>query len=71
MYTLFKLVFCWVCRSALILYRQILDSIERNDYNNFTTRAYVPKWKKFLSLPRAFLRASDQKGLLQPKRQPT
>lgn len=56
--------------SALILYRQILDSIEKNDYNNFTTRAYVPKWKKFLSLPRAFLRANDRKPLLQRKRQP-
>ena len=45
------------CRSALILYRQILDGIEKNGYNNFTQRAYVPKWKKFLSLPQAFMAA--------------
>ena len=45
------------CRSALILYRQILDGIEKNGYNNFTQRAYVPKWKKFLSLPRAVMAA--------------
>ena len=37
--------------SALILYRQILDSIEANGYDNFTQRAYVPKWKKLRSLP--------------------
>lgn len=45
-------------RSALILYRQILDGIEKNGYNNFTQRAYVPKWKKFLSLPKAFIAAN-------------
>jgi phytoene/squalene synthetase len=46
------------CRSALILYRQILDSIEgENDYNNFTKRAYVKKYKKFLSLPSALLKS--------------
>jgi len=50
--------------SALILYRQILDGIEKNDYDNFTKRAYVPKWKKFLSLPRAFLRAQEPQALL-------
>ena len=44
-------------RSALILYRQILDAIEANDYDNFTKRAYVPKWQKFASLPKAFARA--------------
>lgn len=38
-------------RSALILYRQILDAIERNNYDNFSRRAYVPKWRKFASLP--------------------
>ena len=37
--------------------RQILDSIERNGYNNFTQRAYVPKWRKFASLPLAYARA--------------
>lgn len=43
----------WPVWSALILYRQILDGIEANDYNNFTKRAYVPKWRKFASLPMA------------------
>ncbi|KAK9825148.1 hypothetical protein WJX81_005245 [Elliptochloris bilobata] len=47
----------WPVWSALILYRQILDSIERNGYNNFTQRAYVPKWRKFASLPLAYARA--------------
>ena len=45
------------CRSALILYRQILDGIEKNGYNNFTKRSYVPKWKKLLSLPHAAVKA--------------
>ena len=45
------------CRSALILYRQILDAIEKNDYDNFSQRAYVSKTKKFASLPMAFMRA--------------
>ena len=43
--------------ASLILYRQILDSIEANDYNNFTKRAYVGKWKKILTLPVAYGRA--------------
>lgn len=41
-----------------MLYRQILDAIEANDYNNFTQRAYVRKWRKLISLPEAFMRAS-------------
>ncbi|CAG9460013.1 unnamed protein product [Pedinophyceae sp. YPF-701] len=48
----------WPVWSALILYRQILDSIERNGYDNFTTRAYVSKGKKMLSLPLAYARAN-------------
>jgi phytoene synthase len=36
------------------LYRQILDEIEANDYNNFTKRAYVGKAKKVLALPVAY-----------------
>ena len=47
----------WPVWSALIIYRQILDSIEENGYDNFTVRAYVPKWKKFAYLPVAYLRA--------------
>lgn len=45
-------------RSALIMYSQILDAIEKNDYDNFSKRAYVSKLKKLSSLPRAFLRAT-------------
>lgn len=41
-----------------MLYRQILDAIEANDYNNFTQRAYVPKWRKLVSLPEAYMRAT-------------
>lgn len=58
------------------LRRQILDAIERNGYDNFTRRAYVPKWRKYLSLPLAFARAaslvpaaklpSESSGLLLP-----
>merc|ERR1711964_879563 len=33
----------WPVWSALILYRQILDAIEANDFDNFSKRAYVPK----------------------------
>ena len=45
-------------RTALVLYRQILDAIEANDYNNFTKRAYVPKWRKLVTLPEALMRAN-------------
>ncbi|WJX37886.1 hypothetical protein P8452_25606 [Trifolium repens] len=44
----------WPVWASLLLYRQILDSIEANDYNNFTKRAYVGKAKKLSSLPVAF-----------------
>ena len=47
----------WPVWASLLLYRQILDSIEANDYNNFTKRAYVGKAKKLLSLPAAYGRA--------------
>lgn len=47
----------WPVWSALILYRQILDGIEANEYNNFTKRAYVPRMKKFASLPAAFAKS--------------
>jgi phytoene synthase len=40
-----------------VLYRQILDAIEANDYNNFTKRAYVPKWRKLATLPAALMLA--------------
>ncbi|XP_022741392.1 phytoene synthase 2, chloroplastic-like [Durio zibethinus] len=47
----------WPVWASLLLYRQILDAIEENDYNNFTERAYVGKAKKFASLPVAYGRA--------------
>lgn len=47
----------WPVWASLMLYKQILDSIEANDYDNFTKRAYVGKAKKLLSLPIAFGRA--------------
>lgn len=45
--------------SALVIYSQILDAIEKNEYNNFTKRAYVPKLKKLSSLPYALMKASS------------
>uniref|UniRef100_A0A7N2MD12 15-cis-phytoene synthase n=2 Tax=Quercus lobata TaxID=97700 RepID=A0A7N2MD12_QUELO len=47
----------WGVWASLLLYRQILDAIEANDYNNFTKRAFVPKAKKLVSLPAAYGRA--------------
>lgn len=47
----------WPVWSALLLYQQILDAIEANDYDNFTKRAYVNKWQKFGTLPVAYGRA--------------
>lgn len=47
----------WPVLASLLLYRQILDAIEANDYNNFTKRAYVGKAKKLLSLPVAYARS--------------
>ena len=43
--------------TALMLYRQILDVIERNRYDVFSQRAYVSNINKFISLPLAKLRA--------------
>ncbi|XP_050228044.1 phytoene synthase 2, chloroplastic [Mercurialis annua] len=47
----------WPVWASLLLYRQILDEIEVNDYNNFTRRAYVGKAKKLAFLPMAYARA--------------
>lgn len=49
--------------ASLLLYRQILDEIEANDYNNFTRRAYVSKVKKLAFLPIAYT-----KSLVAPAR---
>eukprot|EP00897_Mesotaenium_endlicherianum_P010517 jgi/Mesen1/9494/ME000063S08944 len=54
----------WPVWASLGLYSQILDAIEANDYNNFTKRAYVQKWKKFLSLPGSFVKAQMVKPTL-------
>lgn len=43
--------------ASLLLYRQILDEIEANDYDNFTKRAYVSKAKKLLFLPIAYTKS--------------
>jgi phytoene synthase len=43
--------------SALMLYSGILNVIERNDYNNFNKRAYVPGPRKMMLLPIAWLRS--------------
>lgn len=47
----------WPIWTALLLYSKILNAIERNQYDVFTKRAYVPSWRKFLCLPVALLRA--------------
>ncbi|CAN1850852.1 Phytoene synthase, chloroplastic [Linum perenne] len=47
----------WPVWASLLLYKQILDAIEANDYDNFSKRAYVGKVKKFASLPAAYGRA--------------
>ncbi|KAM7280211.1 hypothetical protein ACFE04_007345 [Oxalis oulophora] len=49
----------WPVWSSLILYREILDAIEENDYDNLTKRAYVGRTKKLLMLPEAFGRAQS------------
>jgi phytoene synthase len=47
----------WPVWTALMLYQRILDAIERNDYDVFSKRAFVPKPRKLLYLPVAWLRA--------------
>ncbi|WP_017314657.1 15-cis-phytoene synthase CrtB [Mastigocladopsis repens] len=43
--------------ASLMHYSRILNVIERNDYNVFTRRAYVPQWQKLRALPVAWLRS--------------
>jgi phytoene synthase len=43
--------------AATMMYSRILDVIERNGYDNFQKRAFVPKMKKMSLLPIAWLRA--------------
>ncbi|WP_346016554.1 15-cis-phytoene synthase CrtB [Chroococcidiopsis sp. CCMEE 29] len=47
----------WPVWAALMSYSQILDVIERNQYEVFRQRAYVPPVKKLQNLPVAWLRA--------------
>jgi phytoene synthase len=47
----------WPVWSASMLYEQILEVIERNDYDVFSQRAYVPQWKKLSTLPAAWMRS--------------
>lgn len=47
----------WPVLASLMLYSQILLEIERNDYDVFKKRAYVPGWKKIRYLPTAWLRS--------------
>lgn len=47
----------WPVWSALDLYKQILDVIEQNGYDVFNRRAYVPSWRKLITLPGALLKA--------------
>lgn len=47
----------WPVWTALMLYRQILPVIERNQYDVFRQRAFVPNLQKLSFLPIALLRA--------------
>ncbi len=47
----------WPVWTALMLYQGILDVIERNNYDVFNKRAFVPNAEKMLYLPVAWLRA--------------
>ncbi|KAL5745308.1 hypothetical protein ACOSP7_026454 [Xanthoceras sorbifolium] len=56
----------WPVYASLLLYRQILDEIEANDYNNFTKRAYVNKVKKMAALPTAYARSLIRPSKIPP-----
>ena len=47
----------WPVWTALMLYQGILDVIEKNDYDVFNRRAFVPNMNKMLYLPISWLRA--------------
>jgi 15-cis-phytoene synthase len=47
----------WPVWTALMLYQGILDVIEKNDYDVFNRRAFVPGFNKMLYLPVAWLRS--------------
>ena len=50
----------WPVWTSLRLYRGILNSIERNRYDVFRNRAYVPRMKKLMDLPFSFLLAQSR-----------
>eukprot|EP00466_Bigelowiella_natans_P010922 jgi/Bigna1/92611/estExt_fgenesh1_pm.C_400009 len=45
----------WAVWGAGMVYGEILDAIEKNDYDNLNRRAYVPRWRKFQLLPVALV----------------
>jgi phytoene synthase len=47
----------WPVWASMMLYSQILNVIEENNYDVFSRRAFVPDSRKMLSLPVAWLRA--------------
>jgi 15-cis-phytoene synthase len=47
----------WAVWTSLMLYRGIIDQVEKNGYQNFSQRAYVSDMKKLTLLPVAWLRA--------------
>lgn len=48
----------WPVWASLMIYQEILDVIEANDYDVFSRRAYVPTPRKLRRLPTAWLRAN-------------
>lgn len=46
-------------RSSLDMYREILNRIEDNDYDNFRHRAYVSKFEKLLILPTSWMKTMN------------
>lgn len=56
----------WPVWSSLMLYRMILDSIEKNSYDNLTKRAYVGRLNKLLALPTAYTRSLSNPTSLLP-----
>ncbi|PRQ35702.1 putative 15-cis-phytoene synthase [Rosa chinensis] len=54
----------WPVWSSLLIYRNILDAIEENDYDNLTKRAYVGRAKKLLMLPLAYTKSLNTHSLI-------
>ncbi|KAM5582311.1 phytoene synthase 2, chloroplastic-like [Rosa sericea] len=54
----------WPVWSSLLIYGNILDAIEENDYDNLTKRAYVGRAKKLLMLPLAYTKSLDTPSLI-------